>query len=71
MMEWVTAHWSQIASAIAGLIGGSLLTLTVQAVRNRNRIQVGRGSMVDQSGSRADGDIVGHDKTTTTTTTRR
>ena len=67
MMAWLTEHWSQIASGIAGLIGGALLAITVQTVRNRNRTHVGWGSAVDQSGVRADGDVVGGNKTTTTT----
>lgn len=66
-MEWLTGYWAQIASGIAGLIGGSLLTLTFQSVRNRNHIEVRHGSMVDQTGARAGGDVVGHNKTTTTT----
>ena len=44
MMAWLMEHWSQIAIGIAGLMGGALLTLTVQTVRNsnRNRTHVGR-----------------------------
>lgn len=69
MMAWLMEHWSQIAIGIAGLMGGALLTLTVQTVRNsnRNRTHVGRGSVVDQAGARAGGDVVGRNKTTTTT----
>jgi hypothetical protein len=68
VMAWLTENWSQIASFICGLAGGSLLTVTIQYVRNRNRTQVGSGSMVDQSGARAGGDVIGRDKETTTTT---
>jgi hypothetical protein len=68
MPAWLTDNLSSIATFLAGLAGGSLLTLTIQRVRNRNRTRVGSGSMVDQSGARAGGDVVGGDKSTHSTT---
>lgn len=57
-MEFMMAHSSQILSFLGGLISGSLLTFQV----TKNRATRG-GSVVDQSRSRADGDIVGGSKT--------
>jgi hypothetical protein len=63
--EFFSHYASLIGSFIAGLIGGgtigSLLTLRITG---RNRLS-GKGSVVDQSRSKAGGDIVGKDKTTT------
>ncbi len=64
MWSWLAEHWSGI---LAGLAGGSLLTLGFQKVSNRNWVNVRNGSMVDQSGARAGGDVVGGNKTTSTT----
>lgn len=63
MWAWLTENWSGI---LAGLAGGSLLTLSFQKIYNRNRIKVRNGSMVDQSGARAGRDIVGGNNTTNT-----
>ena len=61
MIDFLTQHAEAIGTFIAGLIGGgvggSLLTLRITG---RNQVS-GRGSIVDQSGSRAGGDIVGRD----------
>jgi len=52
-MEYI----SEIASFIAGAIGGSLLTLSI----SRKSADRG-GSVVDQSGVKASGDVVGGSK---------
>jgi hypothetical protein len=57
-MDFILEHLSQIASFIAGLIGGSLITIQVTGHRAGKN-----GKVVDQSKSRAGGDIVGGDKT--------
>lgn len=59
-MQLLSAHLSEILSFIAGLVGGSLLTI---AFKREYRID-GSGSVVDQSGAKASGDIVGRDKKT-------
>jgi hypothetical protein len=65
MGDFLRHHASEIWSFVAGLIGGgaggSLLTLRI----SRRKQVTGHGTMVDQSGSRASGDIVGRDKTVT------
>lgn len=66
MWGWLTEHWSEIVSFVGGLAGGSLLTFSAQKIYNRNRIQVDHSFMVNQSGARANGDVVGRNKTTTT-----
>lgn len=48
---------SEVLSFLAGLVGGSLLTVAF----TRNKAS-GRGRVTDQSGSRAGGDIVGGNK---------
>lgn len=62
MPDFFSQHSSEIWSFIGGLvgggIGGSLLTLRIT---RQNRIGSG-GSIVDQGGARAGGDIVGRDK---------
>jgi hypothetical protein len=61
-LDLLSAHAAEIGSFIGGLIagavGGSLLTLRITS---QKRV-VGGGSMVDQSGARAGGDVVGRDK---------
>jgi hypothetical protein len=52
--------WSFLGGLISGGIGGSLLTLRYT---RQNRV-TGRGSIVDQSRSKAAGDIVGGSKRT-------
>lgn len=58
MLNFVTEYSSQILSFLGGLAGGSLLTFQM----TKNRAARG-GSVVDQSRSRAHGDIVGGNKT--------
>ena len=55
-MEIVINHLSEIGSFIAGLVGGSLITIAGHRVRRG-------GTVIDQSKSRAGGDIVGGNKT--------
>ena len=59
MTDFVNQHLTEILAFIAGLAGGSFLTLVLK----RNNVK-GGGSVVDQSRSRAGGDVVGGDKTT-------
>ena len=59
MVDFATQHLSELLSFLGGLVTGSLITFQL----TRNRAQ-GRSSIVDQSRSRADGDIVGGNKTT-------
>ena len=61
-MDLLKAHLPEIASFIAGALGGSLLTFHYT---RQNRVG-GRGSIVDQSGAKAGGDVVGGNKTTST-----
>lgn len=51
-------HLSEIVSFIAGLIGGSLITLKFK----RGHVAKDQGTVVDQRDARASGDIVGRDK---------
>lgn len=51
-------YLSEIVSFLGGVAGGALLTFTL----TRNTVR-GGGSVVDQSKSRAGGDIVGGNKT--------
>lgn len=61
-MDLITAHFSEIVSLIAGLVGGctigSLVTLKIVGGQKVS----GGGSNVNQSGSKAGGDIVGGNK---------
>lgn len=59
MEALISQHFSEILSFVGGLLGGSLLTLTI----TKNTVRNG-GSVVDQSKARAGGDIVGGNKTT-------
>jgi hypothetical protein len=64
MADFIGKYASEILTFVVGLLGGgtvgSLITL-----RFVQRNRAGRhGSVVDQSSSRAGGDIVGRDKTT-------
>jgi len=56
--QYSSEIWSFVGGLIGGAVGGSLLTLRIT---RQNRVSHG-GSIVDQSGSRAGGDIVGRDK---------
>lgn len=54
-------YWSQALSFLAGLAGGSLLTLKL----SKSQTTSGAGGRtVSQDGARAGGDIVGGDKST-------
>jgi len=57
-MAFLSAHLSELISLVAGLFGGSLLTLTFKRQHRADR----HGSVVDQSGAHAGGDVVGRDK---------
>lgn len=63
MSDFIRAHanemWSFIAGLFGGGAGGSLLTLKLT---RQNRV-TGRGSIADQRGATAGGDITGRDKT--------
>lgn len=63
MSEFFTNHASEIWSAIVGFItGGAVLSLiTIKVVRSQQ--SSGNGTNIDQSRSRAGGDIVGGSKT--------
>jgi hypothetical protein len=58
-MQFLSAHLSEFLSFIAGMVGGSLITLKVTRAHRADR----HGSVVDQTRARAGGDIVGRDKT--------
>ncbi len=62
MGQFLSEHLSEILSFLGGLatggVTGSLLTLQIK----REKRVGGRGSMIDQSGALAGGDIVGRDK---------
>jgi hypothetical protein len=64
MGDFLSHYASQLGSFVGGLIagalGGSLLTLRVTS----KRVGGIGGTMVDQSASSANGDIVGGNKTT-------
>jgi len=57
-MNFILDHLSQIGSFVAGLLGGSLITIQLTGHRAGKK-----GKVIDQSKSRAGGDIVGGDKT--------
>ena len=59
MDAYVSEIWSALGGLIAGLLGGSLLTLRI----TRNNSASGNGRVVNQSGSRVKGDQVGGNKT--------
>lgn len=58
MVDLLTTHLSEILSFIGGAIAGSFITLSI----TRHYRVKGRGTIVDQSSSRAGGDIIGRDK---------
>jgi hypothetical protein len=58
MPEIVSQHLSEILSFVGGLLSGSFLTFSFT---RHNRAQ-GSGSAIDQSRSKAGGDIVGGSK---------
>jgi uncharacterized membrane protein len=60
IMELLTQYATELASFVAGLFGGSLLTITYTSHNNNKSNQ----SSVNQSGAKAGGDVVGGNKTT-------
>jgi len=60
MLDLLKEHVSEIASFIAGLAGGSVLTLRF----TRSQRAAGQAAISDQRRARAGGDIVGRDKVT-------
>lgn len=58
MLDLLKDHASEIISFLAGLGGGSLLTLRL----TRHQRAAGRGTISDQRRARAGGDVVGRDK---------
>lgn len=58
-MDTIAKYASEILSFVAGLAGGSLLTLKITRKTHVAR----EGTNVSQSGASAGGDIVGRDKT--------
>jgi hypothetical protein len=62
-LDFILSHAHELGSFLGGLIvgavGGSLITLRIA---RENRVR-GSGSITDQSRARAEGDIVGRDKT--------
>jgi hypothetical protein len=60
MLDLLKEHASEIISFLAGLGGGSLLTLRV----TRHQRVADHGTISDQRRARAGGDVVGRDKVT-------
>ncbi|WP_315800076.1 hypothetical protein [Bradyrhizobium sp. SZCCHNS3002] len=59
MIDFLTQHASTIGSFLAGFVGGGAVgSLVTLRIKGRNQLP-GKGSIVDQSRSRAGGDIVG------------
>jgi hypothetical protein len=58
MIDVLNQHMSGILSFLAGCLAGSFITLKI----TRQNKASGNGSIVDQSKSRAGGDIVGGNK---------
>lgn len=50
--------WNFVGGLITGVVGGGLIALKW----TKSQKAEGRGNVVDQSGSKASGDIVGRDK---------
>ncbi|MDR6821026.1 hypothetical protein ELG72_33350 (plasmid) [Rhizobium leguminosarum] len=61
-MDFITAHFSEIVSLVIGLIGGGTIgSLVTFKIVGGQKASSG-GSNVNQSGSKAGGDIVGGNK---------
>lgn len=60
MLDLLKQHVSEIVTFVAGLAGGSLITLRV----TRNQRVAGQATISDQRRATAGGDIVGRDKVT-------
>jgi hypothetical protein len=57
-VDTIVKYASEICSFVAGLAGGSLLTLRF----TRKTTASSQGANIDQSGASAGGDLVGRDK---------
>ncbi len=57
MSQFLANHFSELLSFLAGLVSGWAITLSVSSKRVR-----GSGSLVDQSGASAGGDVDGGNK---------
>jgi hypothetical protein len=62
--EVAVQYLSEILSFVAGLVGGSLLTIKYYGKR-------AGGKLIDQSGAKAQGDVIGGNKSTVNTTERK
>jgi hypothetical protein len=62
-MEFVSAHWHEIGSFVAGLVTGTAGSFITIKITNRNRVERD-ATLVDQSRASAGGDMVGRDKKT-------
>ena len=67
MLDVIKEHLTEIISFLAGVAGGSFLTLRI----TRDQRAAGRATISDQRRARAGGDIVGRDKLTSAPPTRR
>ena len=64
MIDFISQYTSQIATLIAGLVGGATIgSIITLKIARKNRAS-GHGTIVDQSSSRSSGDITGRDKVT-------
>jgi uncharacterized membrane protein len=62
MIEFFNAHASEILSAIAGAIGGALISIPITIKVTRTSSVKGSSTTINQRGARAKGDMVGRDK---------
>ena len=60
--QFIVDHFSELLSFLAGIVGGGIGGSLIALHLTRDKRVSGRGSMVDQSGASAQGDIVGRDK---------
>jgi hypothetical protein len=67
MLDVIKEHLTEIISFLAGVAGGSFLTLRI----TRDQRAAGRATISDQRRARAGGDIVGRDKLASAPPTRR
>lgn len=61
-MNFLTAHASEILSAVLGFLGGALVSIPI-TVRITKGNMSGSSSKANLSGAKAGGDVVGRDKT--------
>jgi uncharacterized membrane protein len=59
-MDWLNQHSSELISFFAGLLSGSVLTMTYSSYKSKRTTT----TVVDQSYARAGGDITGGNKST-------